>query len=191
MSPKLSHFRTHIFYSNFFTQPPNECPKLVRNRRTKIFSQDEFEGSHKEFQNGSSRLPSNEVYLGFALRCYFSDPKRNSLPISAIVKSRRSQHDLDMVSFSKQVVIIPTNCEAVFIRSTEVGRFMVMAQFVLLSVHPFRLCPLFAFVALTSISLISLIYSALFTILVTGLCSSLDIRIPIFLFSHFVTHKIR
>ena len=88
-------------------------------------------------------------------------------------KSTRFRHG---ESFNKQAVIIPTNCKAVF---------MVMARFVLLSVHPLRLCSLFAFVGLTSISLLSLIYPVLFMIMVKGLCSFLYLHILIFLFSHF------
>ena len=86
-------FRAHIFYSNCFT--PSKSTKLVRDERTKIFDGKEFEARlvahHKD---GSTKMPSNEVYLGFGFYWHFSEPP--NLPISAIVRSRRFQSHVDM-----------------------------------------------------------------------------------------------
>ena len=95
-------FRVNIFYSNFFNQ--SVCTKLVRNERTLIFSRDDFDASWRSYKHGSSKMPSNEVYLGFARQWFFQG--KSQLPITAVVKSRRYQSLVDTVSLSSLYCIL-------------------------------------------------------------------------------------
>ena len=87
------HFRVQIFYSNFFTQ--SKSTKLVRDVRTLIFNANEFLASLEAYNSGSSKMPSNEVYLGFARQWFYAT--KAQLPITAIVRSRRFQSLVDTV----------------------------------------------------------------------------------------------
>ena len=86
-------FRVQIFYSNFFH--PAKSTKLSRHERTLIFNHKDFDASFEAYKNGSSKMPSSKVYLGFGRQWYFSEETR--LPITAIVKSRRHQNLCDSV----------------------------------------------------------------------------------------------
>ena len=100
----FDHFRVQIFYSNCFNL--SKSTKLVRDQRTLIFDKNEFEETFKAYTNGSSKMPNNRVYLGFA-RQWFFDTEAH-MPITAIVKSQRYQSLVDTVS-----LFVSTNCNYV------------------------------------------------------------------------------